>query len=156
MNKWNFVLVVFLISVSNSTKANAQDHTFGLGGSIGDPYGLSAKLWLSENSAIAAGLGFGIADETGFFQLQADFLLHKPIDLDWDAGTLQFYYGGGLGIYSGSVWDTIYIRIPLGLTMVFKDAPMDIFLETVPYMEVDPDFYFSFTGAAGFRYYFGK
>ncbi|TVP98047.1 MAG: hypothetical protein EA359_18790 [Balneolaceae bacterium] len=156
MKTWIVVPVVFLMTFTVQQSAEAQERTFGLGGSIGDPYGLSAKLWLSENTAIAAGLGFGIADEIGFFQLQADFLLHKPIDLDWDAGTLQFYYGGGLGLYSGSRWDVIYIRIPLGMSMNFLDAPLDIFLETVPYMEVDPDFYFSFTGAAGFRYYFGK
>jgi len=42
------------------------------------------------------------------------------------------------------------------MSMNFLDVPIDIFLETVPYVEVDPDFYFSFTGAAGFRYYFGK
>lgn len=147
---------VFLLGLIGHHHAQAQDRTFGLGGSIGDPYGLSAKLWIAEDKAIAAGLGFAFADEIGFFQLQADFLLHKPVDLQWDAGSLLFYYGGGLGFYSGSRWDVIYIRVPVGMTMTFNDAPFDIFLETVPYIEVDPEFYFSFTGAAGFRYYFGK
>lgn len=103
------LMMIFVVSVLH-VDVNAQDRVFGLGGSIGDPYGLSAKLWLSDNTAIAAGLGLAVADEISYFQVQADFLLHKPVELDWDTSTLQFYYGGGLGFYSGTRWDVIYIR----------------------------------------------
>lgn len=147
---------VLLLGLMGHNLAEAQDRTFGLGGMIGGPDGISAKLWVSENKAITGGLSFALADEISWLQIQADFLVHKPLDFNWEGGLLQFYYGAGLGYYSGTVWDEIYIRVPGGLAFDFSDAPFDMFLEVVPFIDIDPAFYFSFTGAVGFRYYFGN
>lgn len=152
MNKL-IILLVFFAGFSLSQTLHAQDRTFGLGGMVGDPTGVSAKIWFSEDNAIAGGLSFGLADEISFFWLTADFLFHRPFDINWEAGSLHSYYGPGLSYYSGSRNDEISIRAPLGLGFNFTEVPVEIFFEVVPYIDIDPEFFFSFMGGAGFRFY---
>ncbi|MCC5941330.1 MAG: hypothetical protein JJU37_07280 [Balneolaceae bacterium] len=153
--KKNFTLILSLCFVlALNQQVDAQDRTFGIGGMLGDPYGVSLKYYLAEDKALAAGLGFGIADEISFFYITADFLLHRLYDTGWDTGSVHVYYGPGVSLYDPGFGDmVISLRGPIGIGADFNNAPLGIFLEAAPYIDVSPDFYFSFMGAAGFRFY---
>ena len=65
-------LVFFL-----STAALSQDRGFGAGIILGEPTGLSAKSWLSQQNAIDLGLAYSFRHR-GYFHLHADYLWHFP------------------------------------------------------------------------------
>ncbi len=154
MKKFHVIILTFAVVFAISQKVDAQDRTLGIGGVLGDPHGVSLKLYISEDKALTAGLGFGIADEISFVYITADFLIHRMFDTGWDAGSLHVYYGPGVAFYDPRFRDaSISLRGPLGLGADFRDAPVGIFLEVAPYIDLTPDFYFSFMGAAGFRFY---
>ncbi len=154
MKKITLSILTLLVVLVFSQKTDAQDRSFGIGGMLGDPYGVSFKLYIAEDKAIAAGLGFGIADEISYLYITADFLLHRLYEMGWDAGSLHLYYGPGVSYYDpGFIDATISLRGPLGLGADFRDVPVGVFLEVAPYIDLSPDFYFSFMGAAGFRFY---
>ncbi|MBP2681688.1 MAG: hypothetical protein H6Q78_1551, partial [Candidatus Krumholzibacteriota bacterium] len=46
-------------------------------------------------------------------------------------------------------------RVPVGLTYIFDGAPLDIFFEIVPILDLIPDTEFDANAAIGIRFYFG-
>jgi len=46
------------------------------------------------------------------------------------------------------------VRIPVGIDYLFSDAPVDIFLEVVPMLDLIPKTKFQFNAALGARYFF--
>lgn len=137
----------------------------GLGLIIGEPTGLSAKKWISAATAIDAAAAWSFVDFTSF-QLHADFLWHnydfvKTAELP---GCLSVFYGiggriklkgnnGGNG--NKDEEDTrLGLRIPVGLSYVFKENPVELFAEVVPILDVVPETKFGVEVGIGARYYF--
>jgi len=73
-----------------------------------------------------------------------------------DKGRLPFYYGiGGRMKFSENNNDNfIGVRVPFGLAYIFETAPVDIFFELVPVLDLAPDTDFDFNAALGVRYFF--
>ena len=46
------------------------------------------------------------------------------------------------------------IRVPLGVTYLFEEAPFDVFFELVPVLDLSPDVDLDINVAVGLRYYF--
>ena len=64
------------------------------------------------------------------------------------------YFGiGGRVIFQKN--DTnLGIRVPVGLDYMFSDAPVDIFLEAVPILDLTPSTDLDLGGGIGVRYWF--
>jgi hypothetical protein len=130
----------------------------GLGIIVGEPTGLSAKAWLSGNTAVDAAAGWSVRHE--YVHLHADFLHHNFGLLDVDPGDLPFYYGiGGRLVLAGGDNNnndevTVGLRVPVGVSYLFDAAPFDLFLEVVPLLNLLPETEFDVNGAIGVRYYF--
>ena len=127
-----------------------------------------AILGNSTQAILGIGLvfvGFGIvrrlaaawsfADNAGL-HLHADYLVHKFDLIPVEKGSLPFYFGigGRIRFAEGNGDDRIGIRIPVGLDYIFADAPLDIFLELVPILDLAPDTDLDFNGAVGIRFFF--
>jgi hypothetical protein len=99
-----------------------QPGTFGLGPLLGEPMGLTAKLWLSDHSAVDAGGAWSFVDIEGF-QLHADYLFHK-FDLFHPAkGELPLYFGvGGRVKFPEHGDNRAGIRAPVGLAYLVPDS----------------------------------
>lgn len=147
------VIVFSFLAVLES--AHAQDRKFGIGGIIGDPDGITAKGWLSESTAIAGAISVDLGSDYSWFLIQADFLKQNTLAI-WEEALLQSHFGGGVRVVSGDFSEYIALRAPIGVGVNAIDAPVEVFMEVVPTIDVDPEFYFYFTGAMGFRYYFGS
>lgn len=118
---------------------------FGLGLSLGDPMGASAKLFLHPNHAVQFDLGWAPMHH-GIGTLGADYLWHPAtfvsnsvldflpylgfgVKLGFWA---RYCYGGGHGRYRGCGRGgaAMLLRIPaLGLAIHWKQAPLDTVLE---------------------------
>jgi hypothetical protein len=125
----------------------------GVGVSLGNPTGLSAKRWLSSTRAVDAGAGFSYGNHTNF-SLHSDYLLHNQSAFYLnDVHALDLYYGIGARMEFADDIE-IGVRVPVGLAHQMEDAKADIFAEVAPVVD-----FISRTGVElhllfGSRYYF--
>ena len=131
--------------------AHAQSRGFGVGIILGEPTGVSFKGWVSQENAIDGGLAWAFG-KGGRFHLHADYLWH--FNLNMAAGEdFRFYTGIGGRFAAGS--DAIFgARIPLGLVWLPKGAPLDVFVEIVPILDLAPATKFRGNGGIGARFFF--
>jgi hypothetical protein len=142
--------------------AHAQRSGFGAGIMVGDPTGLAFKAWMGGDRAIAGGLAWSFVDE-GYFHAHADLLFHKMDLITVGRGQLPLYFGPGLRLRTwGDGNDRndndgrtdIGVRFPVGLAYLFDGAPVDVFLEVVPTLDLIPRTDFDLDAAIGARYWF--
>ena len=150
MKKAKYVTVLFsLIFIST---LNAQNNGVGLGIIVGEPTGFSFKYWTSSTTAFDAALAWSFIDE-GAFHIHADYIIHSFNLIRVPEGKLPFYYGIGARLKTSG--DTrLGVRVPLGLAYLFQNAPVDIFLEVVPILDLTPKTDFKINAALGARYFF--
>jgi hypothetical protein len=148
-------LVLLLAAISS-----AQLTGTGIGIVCGEPTGLSLKSWLSSNSAVTVGAAWSFHHDGSLF-LWADYTLHSfNITNASDPRSLAFYYGLGgkvSFIDENEPHDDdmmIGVRIPLGLMLPVHTAPIDVFLEIVPTLDLTPDTEFGVNGGLGAHIFF--
>jgi hypothetical protein len=128
--------------------------SFGLGPLLGEPTGLGAKVWLSEKTAVDAGMGWGFADPDGF-QLHSDFLFHAFDLFHTDSGQLPLYFGvGGRVKFVDQGDNRAGIRGPVGVSYLFPNSRWEAFGEVVPVLDLAPSAKLRWNGGVGFRFYF--
>ena len=144
--------LLFILITLLQFDLSAQDKGFGLGIILGEPTGVSGKLWTSKENAFdfAAAWSF---QGNGHLLLQADYVWHIFRLIPVESGRLPFYVGvGGRVVFAND--PTIGVRVPLGLDYMFSNAPVDIFLELVPILDLTPSTDFDFGAGIGARYWF--
>ena len=145
-----FAMVLFVLVFLSTVKA--QSSGVGLGLIVGEPTGISFKYWTGSTTAFDAALAWSFIDG-GAFHIHGDYLFHNMRLISVPEGLLPFYYGIGARIKTAN--DTkLGVRVPLGLAYLFQSAPVDIFLEIVPILDLTPKTDFAINAALGARYYF--
>ena len=129
MKKHLFILLLAIISLNLS----AQDSGFGLGIIIGEPTGVSLKTWVSQKHAVDAGIAWSLTND--WFHIHADYLIHNFELIDVSQGALPFYFGFGAKLGIGNNF-SLGARVPVGLAYLFEDAPLDVFVEVVPALQL--------------------
>lgn len=147
-------LVIVLI-ICFSGLAKSQQSGLGVGVMFGEPTGLSFKGWISERSAIDGGLGWSFAHE-GSVHIHVDYLYH--FYNVFDTPRLPLYIGVGGRIKLQNTKNNsdmrLGVRIPFGISYQFAEAPLDIFFEIAPVLDLNPSTSGSVNGALGVRFYF--
>jgi hypothetical protein len=138
----------------------AQDHGFGMGLILGEPTGLSAKAWTSTDNAFDFAVAWSFNNyhhdnnhNDGSLLLQADYVWHFFNAISVSKGKLPIYVGIGARVVLADD-PSFGVRIPVGIDYLFADAPIDIFLELVPIMDLSPETDFGIGGGLGIRYWF--
>lgn len=162
--------------VSSHTLAGAGSSpagkTFGIGLQLGAPTALTIKYMLAPTQGIVVGVGAGFAVRNAFgvgLSLHADYLFHLAELVRNDTVALSFYLGPGLwvslfnggyglgyvGYYYGGSFALFGIgaRLPLGLSLAFAAAPIELYLELDPALFVFPGVDFGLGASIGFRFY---
>lgn len=146
------ILTLFVLFILVQLSLNAQDKNFGAGIIVGEPTGLSAKLWTTGDNAFDFATAWSFKGD-GHLLLQADYVWHIFNLIPIPSGKLSFYVGiGGRIILADDA--LIGIRVPLGLDYMFSSAPVDIFVELVPILDLIPSTDFDLGGGIGARYWF--
>jgi len=145
-------LIVLFIAGSIGLKVMAQADGFGIGIILGEPTGLSGKLWLTQKTAVDGALAWSLWDG-GAVHIHADFLVHNFNLINVSQGQLPLYIGIGPRIKLAND-PMLGVRVPFGLAYLFGSAPLDVFLELVPILELIPASDFHFNSAIGIRYFF--
>jgi len=132
----------------------AFDRRFGVGVILGEPIGASLKYWLNERIALDAAVAWSFGNEDNF-EFHTDVLFHE---FDWipvSRGRLPFYFGGGIRLkLQDNDDDRFGIRGPVGLSYLFEDLPLDVFVEIGPVIDFTPKTRGGVTGGIGARYWF--
>ena len=132
----------------------AMDRRFGAGLILGEPIGASFKYWLDEQIALDGAVAWSFRHEDNF-EFHTDVLFHK---FDWfpvSRGKLPFYFGGGVRLkLEDNDDDRFGIRGPVGLSYMFDNVPVDVFVEIAPVIDFIPRTRGGITGGIGARYWF--
>lgn len=145
------ILVLFvLLAFTGISKAQGQ---YGLGIIVGEPTGISGKIKLSEDNAVDAAIGWSFINY-GAMHLHADYL-YNLVKLGRDF-PLYAGVGGRVKLSSGTDDSRLGVRIPIGVVYQPSTKPFDMFIETVPMLNITPKTDFDWNAAAGVRYYFNK
>jgi hypothetical protein len=164
MNRYLYAIVTFCLLLYASGTV-AQERRFGLGVILGEPTGISGKLWVSPLTAIDMGLGWSFwGDRLGDdgVEYSGDSRIHLHMDYLWhwfDAihSTERFplYTGiGGRINAGGGDNSTVAVRGVLGIAWLPHQTPIDVFLELVPSLQVVPSTGFGIDAGLGIRYFF--
>ena len=146
------IIFVVLISVLACGTADAQDSGFGLGLILGEPTGISGKLWIENNKAIDGAVAWSF-DKESAMHVHADLLFHSSNLIKQEMSKLVAYYGIG-GRIKFEDDSKVGVRVPLGLNYLSSGAPLDVFFEIVPILDLGPSTDFSLNAAIGVRYFF--
>lgn len=128
---------------------------FSVGVATPAPTGLTFKLWQTRLSAIDLFAEWDFNDEKYYFH--ADYISHDYERLDARESNLMFYYGYGIrALDEGKTSDTtVGFRLPLGVSYLLDDPPLDVFGEIAPRINVAPSTNFGLDVMVGVRYRIG-
>ena len=143
---------------TNSMPVNAlTDYAgkFGIGAMVGEPTGASLKYWLNDTVAIDGAVGWSFHEDSNLY-LHSEVLWHNFDLLPVSHGRLPVYFGvGALARFRDQNHDNeVGIRVPVGLCYLFENAPVDVFVEVAPAIDVAPGVRGEITGGVGVRYWF--
>jgi hypothetical protein len=151
-----FLLMTFALLITLSGALAADEGDAGLGIILGEPTGLTGKLWLGTDSAVSGAVAWSFADNTRL-HVHADWLRHNWDVLkrafDVQQGELPLYYGiGGRLRFDDDA--RVGVRFVIGVDYIFEQAPFDIFFEIAPVMDVVPQTSLNGNAALGARIWF--
>jgi hypothetical protein len=143
---------------------SAQDHGFGIGIILGEPTGVSAKLWTSKINAFDFGLGVGLGGDrikyngrynnSGRVHFHMDYLWHSFNAIS-SSERFPLYYGIGGRFNTGGGYDGSFgVRGVFGIAWFPHATPIDVFVELVPVLQITPSTGFGIDAGLGIRYFF--
>jgi hypothetical protein len=156
-----FVILVASPVFADDENGRAEKGTFGAGIIIGEPTGVTAKLYVNDDQALQAAAGFAFVG--GGIHMHLDYVFHPAILQSRDSFVLLAYLGPGVRLIQyrdGRDEDFVALglRAVGGLLFDFKDNPLDAFVEVGGVLEYgfedDEGFGPALNVAAGVRYYF--
>lgn len=120
---------------------------------IGEPTGVNFKYHINQVNAIDT-TAWSLSDKKKF-HIQADYLFHNYDLIKVSQGQLPVFFGvSGRVKFRQDEKDSLGVRVPFGLAYYFANAPVDIFAEIVPVLELVPDTDVDLEGAIGARFWF--
>jgi hypothetical protein len=165
------VIAIVLVSLAaraasaegSSAGSGEEKGTFGLGLIVGEPTGICAKLYLSDDQAIQGAIGSAFV--AGGLQAHADYVWHPWILEERESFTLPVYVGPGVRFidYSkgrgGDSYVAVGVRVVGGLMFDFRNVPLDAFVEVAGvgeygFSSASGGFGLALNAGAGVRYYF--
>lgn len=145
--------VVFLAATFAALQGNvrSQERGFGAGIMIGEPTGFTMKNWLTATTAFDAGLAWSFVHDASV-HLHADYLWHDFHAIE-SPDRIPIFYGIGGRVKAGRD-ARLGVRGVVGVSYLFRNAPLDAFFELAPIVDITPETSFSLNAALGMRYYF--
>jgi hypothetical protein len=133
------VLAAALVPAAASAQA-VEKGAFGVGIVIGEPTGVTAKLYLDDDTAVQAAIGSAFI--SGGLQAHADYLWHPWLLEERDSFALPVYIGPGARIIQydqgrdGDDYVALGARAVAGFLFDFKAVPIDAFAEVAGVLEL--------------------
>ncbi len=146
------IILSAIFFLSLATAGLSQGEGLGVGIIVGEPTGVTAKYWLDRTNALDGALAWSFLED-GSLYLHANYIHHHFEVIELSSGEMPLYYGGGLKMKFASDF-ILGLHVPLGIAYHFEEAPLDVFLEIRPGLNLIPETRFDMSGGIGVRYYF--
>lgn len=147
------LVIMFLFFILFNISSFSQSRGFGLGIILGEPTGISAKYWTASATALDFGLGYSFENHSRM-HLHADYLFHVN-NIFNATENIALYYGPGARLRLVDEGDSrLGFRFDVGLVWIPRNAPIDVFLEVAPLLDIIPETDFNFNGGIGVRFFF--
>lgn len=145
-------MILFLIT--SILFSSTGPGNFELGLILGEPTGISAKLWFDRDTALDGALSWSLRDKhSDDLYLHADYLWHNYGLINDSSGLIPVYYGiGGRVVFANDA--KLGARIPVGISWLLNGAPLDLFIEIAGVVDIIPDVDFDINGGIGIRFVF--
>lgn len=138
------------------------ERKLGLGVIIGEPTGVSGKLWMKRDWAIDTAVSYSFFS---YLHIMANSVwhFHEAIKSIHPSLTdLSAYLGAGSGVRisskdkpkSGDARANWYVRVPMGLEYLPRSPRIGPFIEFAPGIGLAPKVFPEIHGGIGIRYYF--
>ncbi len=178
MKKYLHIIILsqvflFTISIFGQSASYAQGpmgRNFGFGLIIGEPLGATIKYWTAPNQAFDAYIG---GSYFGAPRIGGDYIWHFDA---FNSSVVKMYAGPGLalgfgrgyyyGFYNGhgkngkdyfyyrdAGTTAVAARVIIGVNIIPRRSPVEIFLELGPLIGLSPSFGTALDVAAGIRFY---
>lgn len=149
-HRFGFIIIAFVLLIPISSRSA----DFGVGARLGDPTGLSVKMWNQPGQSMNFAAAWALGGNPSLV-LQADYVFYNYdlLNIDFEEGTLPLYYGFGAKVRLADAGE-VGVRLPVGVTFKFTDHPVDFFFELSPTLNVFPETVFDLYGGIGAHYYF--
>lgn len=120
---------------------------------VGEPTGLTAKLWYTETGfAVDTALAWAFQEDPGLY-MHVNSLFHLAIIETAGGRYLSPFIGAGL-LYRVGTESRLGLRIPLGLSILpFRAFPLEFYAELAPGIGLLPDTAPGFGAGMGVRFY---
>jgi len=154
MRKFAIVYVLIFVCFAGVLNANAKyngSKNFGVGIYMGYDAGLSFKSWMNRDNALQVDVNWNF--NWGSMGVGAAYLVHNYEILKAEGSRLPVYFGikGWANFDPGGA--RAGVQVPLGISWIFRDAPIDIFVQIEPGIQVIPDMHFAPNGGVGIRFW---
>lgn len=147
------LLLFTLFFITLTAVSYSQTRGFGLGIIVGEPTGISAKYWLSSQNALDFGLGYSFVRK-GRLHFHMDYLFHHQ-NIFRAEENFALYYGPGFRLRTVEGDDArLGARFGVGLVWLPRNAPVDVFVEIAPILDIIPATRFQVNAGLGFRFFF--
>ncbi|MFW6368921.1 MAG: hypothetical protein ACOCZ9_04205 [Spirochaetota bacterium] len=156
------ICVVLTVGVtaaySQETRDPSDIERFGIGVIVGEPTGISAKGWFADTAALDAAAAWNFS--RGWFHFHGDYLQHfyDVFDVGRDRLPLYMGVGGYLNFGDGTETDgndvNAGVRVPVGVSLLSSELPIELFAEIVPSLKLVDETDFDLFGGVGIRYRF--
>lgn len=156
------LLAAFLFGSTVTAEVRIAGHKFsegeylgarglGIGIVVGSVNGLSIKNWVSREHAFQFDLNWDLS--YGALGIGAAYLIHNFSIIEADNNKFPLYFGikGWADFASGGI--TAGIQVPLGISWVPRNAPIDVFAQIEPGISIIPSMRFSPGGGIGIRFW---
>lgn len=158
-------LLTTILTLNASATEIGSGRPFGLGIQLGEPSGLTGKLYLGgRKNAIDFTVGAYYADNDRWSDgIYAQVAYHwhftelargHGVTIPARVGIGGFFTNGYYR-WSDRYYDAVVgARVPFGIDFDLDRAPLQFYIEIAPQITVAPPFRVGFDGAIGVRYYF--
>lgn len=148
---------IVLVAVSDTSANTGQGSAIGF--IIGDPTGFSWRVGTGTDNSLAGAVGFSSHDH---LQAHVDYLWHSTPFENQNLG-VSYGVGGAAGFgrdrdtfggfnHAGHDHDNAFgVRIPVGLTYLIPESPVELLLELAPLIVVVPSSGIGLNGGIGAR-----
>lgn len=143
------IIILFLTS-----SISAQDKGFGLGVVFGEPTGICGKYWTSGRNAISFGMGYSFTSSENRVNLHVDYLFHFENQITSTEKFVLYLGAGGRIKTSESADNSLGVRGVAGIDWLLKKAPVDVFFEIAPVVNIIPSTGVDIDAGIGVRYFF--
>jgi len=144
---------MIIILITSVLLSSSGPGGFELGIILGEPSGISSKIWFDRNTALDGAISWSLRDNSEDLYLHADYLWHSYGLIDDSSGLLPVYYGiGGRVVLADDT--RLGARVPVGISWLLGGAPLDLFIEAAVILDIIPETEFEMNGGIGIRFIF--